>query len=126
MFHVSRPHLLLALALFTTELVIAFFVHDSIIRPHIGDLLVVMLVHFTMRGVTTFSRLPVALGTLLFAFAVEAAQALGLIHRLGWQHSTLAHLLLGSTFQWWDMVVYVAGVFLALRIDRRIEETVVR
>lgn len=90
-------------------------------RPHIGDLLIVMLLHFTVRGLTTFPRVPVACGALLFAFTVEAAQALGLIHRMGWEGSTLAHLLIGSTFQWWDLVAYTIGAFIALRIDRRWE-----
>lgn len=122
-FRFSPPHAYWAIGLFLTELVIAFFVHDRIVRPHLGDLLVVMLIHFAVRAVTTLPRLNVAFGALLFALLVEATQALDLIHRLGWEHSTAAHLLLGSTFQWWDVVAYAAGAFVALRIDRRYDAT---
>ena len=44
--------------------------------------------------------MPLAIGVLCFAVAVEATQALGLIRLLGWSDNTLAMVVLGNTFQW--------------------------
>lgn len=104
------------------EVGIALFVHDNIIRPFVGDLLVVLLVYcfvMTILKLTTTSiKIKiVALGVLVFAFCVEALQATELLHELGLSKNRLATVVLGSTFDWWDLVAYVAGTAVILMLE---------
>ncbi len=116
-----RPaHLFVALAVLAIEIIIATCVHDTFIRPTVGDFLVVVLIHFTLRAFLRISISTAAWATWLFSFAVEGTQALGLIHRLGLADNTAAKLILGNTFQWSDLVAYSLGVLCAVLLDRRI------
>lgn len=116
-----RPaHLFIALAVLAIEIIIATCVHDTFIRPTVGDFLVVILIHFTLRAFLRIGIATAAWATLLFSFAVEGTQALGLIHRLGLTDNTAAKLILGNTFQWSDLVAYILGVLYAVAIDRLI------
>lgn len=119
-FRFSLPHALAALLLLSVELCIAFQVRQPFIRFHIGDLLVVCLMHFSVRALFSWPAKRVAIGVLLFAFAVEGTQAAGLIHHLGLSHATWAKLLMGDTFQWMDLVMYALGAVAACALDVRL------
>ena len=119
MLRISWPHLGIAVLLFLVEVCIAAFVHDGLVRPHVGDLLVVMLLYFFVRGVTRTKPITAAAGVLAFAFLVELTQYFHLIDHLGLTHNTAAKLVLGNTFQWIDLAAYTCGAVLALLLDRR-------
>ena len=117
-----RTWFLLATILFIVECLIAAFAHDRIVRPYLGDVLVVMLIFFAVLAFWPVPPLRLAIGVLLFAFAVEATQASGLIDRLGLSGNTLAKLLLGNTFQWGDLICYLIGSLVSLGIVRIAED----
>ncbi len=104
--------------LFAIELFIALYVRDGFVRPYLGDVLVVMLLFFAVSAVVAARPVPLALGVLLFACLVELTQAVGVIHRLGWEDHRWARLVLGNTFQWGDLLCYGAGAVLALAVER--------
>jgi len=93
------------------ELYIARYVTDSIIRPFVGDMLVVILLYTGIRSFMSLPYLKLAVGVLLFAYGVELSQALELIYVLHWENYRWAKLLLGSVFDWWDMLAYTLGFF---------------
>lgn len=123
MLRFRRTHALIASILLVAEALIAAFVRDRVVRPYVGDLLVVVLIHFALRAALRIDIRTAAWSTLLFAFAVEITQALGLIHHLGLADNTAAKLILGNTFQWMDLPAYTIGVVLATLLDRRISAT---
>ncbi len=100
------------------EVLIALFVRDGFIRPYVGDVLVVMFIFFAIRSIWPVDTMPLAIGVLCFAVAVEATQALGLIRLLGWSDNTLAMVVLGNTFQWGDLFCYLIGCIVSLCIVR--------
>jgi hypothetical protein len=114
----DRISFILALALLATEVLIALFVRNRFVRPYVGDVLVVMLIFFAVRAVWPVRAVPLAIGVLCFAVAVEATQAMGLIEILGWSDNTLAKLVMGNTFQWGDLVCYLIGSVTSLCIIR--------
>ena len=114
----NKTYLLIGLALFLVEVLIALFVRDRIIRPYGGDLLVVVMLYFLVRGMVNWSPLWVALSVLGFAFVVELAQYLDLLTWLGWQENTLARVVLGSEFSWGDMIAYALGAVVAYFVDQ--------
>ena len=112
-----RYFLIFALLL-ATEILIALFVHDSIIRPYIGDLLVVILIYCFIKSFFPVSPVKAAVAVFLFALLVEALQHFKLAELLGLQHSKEAMIILGSSFDWKDMLAYMAGTGLTLFVER--------
>lgn len=102
-------YLILFLALLAVEICIALFVRDSFVRPYVGDVLVTVLLCCLCRAV--FPGFAPAVPVFLFAAAVEGLQWLGLAERLGLQGTALG-IILGSTFDWKDILCYGAGCLL--------------
>ncbi|MCX2839455.1 DUF2809 domain-containing protein [Salinimicrobium sp. MT39] len=96
-----------AVLLFFTEVFIAAFINDTIIRPYGGDFLVVIFLYFLLKS---FFNIPVKnaiFGVLFFAFAVEASQYFRLISLLNRQDNRIASMVLGNHFEWLDIVIYI-------------------
>jgi hypothetical protein len=108
---------LLALLLFGIEILIALYLHDRIIRPYIGDLLVVILIYCFVKALVNAPVFATALGVLLFAYAVETLQYFHVVDLLGLGHSKLARVIIGSSFEWMDMLAYTVGIGLVLSIE---------
>lgn len=114
-----KRYFFLALVLFFVEVLIALFVKDAIVRPYVGDFLVVILIYCFLRSFLRISVAAAALVTLLFAYLVEFLQYLNFIYVLNLQHLKLAHLILGNRFEWIDMLAYTLGVAAVLLIEKR-------
>lgn len=125
----KRKYFLAAAALFVIEVLIALFSHGGFLRLYFGDYLVVILIYCTVRAFIRISVPKATFGVLLFSFAVELSQYFHLIHRLGLESFKLAQLILGSLFEWKDLLAYTSGigtVLIAERVkllDRPLERT---
>lgn len=88
-------------------------------RQTFGDLLVVMLIYAFVRILLPVKPAPLwlASGVCLFAFGVELSQYFRLIERLGLAGERLAHLTIGSTFDFGDLAAYLIGCLLAWGLD---------
>ncbi len=109
------------MVLFSIEVIMALFVHDKIVRPYIGDVLVVILWYCFCRTFINGSTFKIALAVLLFAYLVEALQYFQLINHLGIQYSALARTILGHSFEWMDMLAYTAGIGIVLLVETYFE-----
>ena len=116
--HFNKNYFLLFLFLLVIEILIALFVHDSFIRPYIGDVLVVILIYCFIKSFFSTPVTKTAIATLLLACAIELLQYFNLVDTLGLQHSKAARIIIGSAFDWKDMLAYVAGIGLVLIIER--------
>ena len=104
--------------LFITEVLIALFAHDEIIRPYVGDVLVVILLYCVVRS---FLNLPVtttAVLVLLFSYLIETLQYFNIVQHLGLEHSALASTIIGTYFTWVDILAYTLGILLVLGIEK--------
>lgn len=104
-------------AILCIEILIAIYVHDSFVRPFIGDILVVMLVYSFIRIFipTGISALPFYV--FLFACFVEAMQYFRLVDTLDITNR-VARIALGSTFDWRDIACYGAGCIIIILFER--------
>ena len=116
----SQKYALIFVVILLVEIGIALFMHDQFIRPLVGDVLVVVLMYACVRMVVDV-RNPtrLAIGLLLFAYLVEVSQALDLVARLGLSNSAVATTVMGTTFDWRDMLAYTIGFVSILVIDRK-------
>jgi Protein of unknown function (DUF2809) len=120
-----KKYFFIFLSLFLLESCIALFVHDRFIRPFVGDVIVVWLVFAFVR--MFFDRgkdWQIAAGVFAFAVLVEVGQYFDLVSLLGLQGSRMARVVIGSVFDWRDMLAYGVGVLVLmvkLRADRFID-----
>lgn len=113
-FTFSLKYLLLTVILFFIELAIALFVEDKIIRPYIGDTLVVCLIYCFLRIFLQADTWKIALGVLLFSFTIETLQYFDYVKLLGLEKNRILSVAMGRDFAWEDLIAYFAGFLLII------------
>jgi hypothetical protein len=110
--------------LFIVLVFIAVYVRDSVVRPYVGDLLAVVFLYFLVRGATGAGKYWTAGGVFLLAAIIEYAQTLQLLSWLHLSDVPIVRIVLGSTPDPVDMVLYSVGILIVLLADRnrRIEK----
>lgn len=114
----NTKYLAIFCILLITEIGIALFVNDQIIRPFVGDLLVVLLLYSFVRAFTSINTLKATIGVLLFAYVVELIQATPFIDWIGLSDHKIAKIILGNTFDWKDLFAYTLGALLILIFEK--------
>jgi uncharacterized membrane protein len=115
-----RNYFGLTVLLFVIEVLIASFVHDKIVRPYIGDVLVVILIYCFVKSFLNIKVLTAALLVLLFSFSIETLQYFNLVEKLGLEHNKIARIVIGSSFGWVDFVAYSLGVLIVLAVEKQL------
>lgn len=110
----TRSYFFLAILIFVIEILIALFVDDRIIRPYIGDLLVVILIYCFVKSFFNTPVFATAIAALLFSYIIEILQYFNLITLLGLQNSKTAATIMGNSFAWADLIAYTLGIILVL------------
>ncbi|PVD50680.1 DUF2809 domain-containing protein [Terrimonas sp.] len=108
----------LFILLFITEVLIALYSHNSVLRSYIGDVLVVVLIYCFVRSFFNTPVFITAVAVLIFACLVETLQYFKIVHKLGLEHSVWASVIIGTSFSWWDIVSYVAGIIIVLAFEK--------
>ena len=114
----SYRYFLLAVGLFMLEIGIARFAHDRFVRPYVGDFLATILLYCLLKSVWLAPAGRVVAVALLVSYGIEVAQLAHVLSWLGWQQSAAARLVLGSQFEWGDMLAYTLGAALVLGLER--------
>ena len=107
-----------AMALIIIEIFIACFVHDSLIRPYGGDILIVGVIYFFVKTIYP-KRIPyLPLGIFFFAVGVECLQYIDIVTILGLEEYKFFGVLIGTTFSWMDIVCYGIGSLLLVWYEK--------
>ena len=114
----NKAYFILTIFLFITEVLIALYVHDDIIRPYFGDLLVVILLYCFVKSFLNWSTLTTALSVLAFSYLIETLQYFNIVQHLGLGDSTIANVVIGNYFTWVDILAYTLGVLVVLGIEK--------
>ncbi len=101
-----------AAILLITEVLIALYVHDSFIRPYIGDVLVVIVIYTFIRIFIPERYRLLPLWVFLFAVGVEVLQFMHIVEMLGIKDNRFFSLLVGSVFDIKDIICYATGCLL--------------
>ena len=111
----NKKFLVVFLFFFLLEVFIALFIKDHFIRPFFGDVLVILLIFFFVRSFFPVKNaVKFAAGIFLFACLIEVSQYLKLLKLLHLQDFSLLNIVLGSTFDWLDILAYASGTLLLL------------
>lgn len=95
--------------LMAVETLIALYVHDDMIRPYVGDMIVVLVVYCFVRIFVPVKGRLMPLYVFLFAACVEVLQYFDLVTLLGLSGSRVARIVLGSVFDVKDLACYAVG-----------------
>jgi len=96
-------------ALFIVEVMIALFMHDKIIRPFGGDVIVVSVVYFFVRSFIPVKIRLLPLYVFIFAVIIETLQYFNFIELIGLENIRLFRVVLGTSFSWIDIGCYALG-----------------
>ncbi len=108
----------LAVLLFLVEIGIALFVHDSFVRPYLGDVLVVILMYCFLKSFLKLPVLTVSIFVLVFSFTIELLQYFNSVEKLGLSKSKIARTVIGTSFSWIDLLTYIAGFSIVIIIEK--------
>ena len=114
----SRFNFVLSVLLFGIEIPIAKFAHDQIIRPYIGDLLVVMLIYCFLKSFPATPYFTTAIAVLAFSYLLETLQYFQIVNILGLEKSKFTKILIGTSFERVDLVAYTLGIAFVIYFER--------
>lgn len=116
----NYKYLILTILLFLIEVIIALYAHDEIIRPYIGDVLVVILLYCLVKSFINASVISTALSVLAFSYLIEILQYFHYVEWFGLGENKLANIILGTSFAWTDLLAYTAGITIVLLSEKMI------
>ena len=102
---------------FILEVIIAKYVHDKIIRPYIGDVLVVICLYTFAKSIFLDKIKLLSLYVLILAVIVEILQYFNYAQIL-FGDNKIAKTLLGSSFDIKDILCYVVGYLIIILIEK--------
>ncbi|QNR83627.1 DUF2809 domain-containing protein [Pedobacter riviphilus] len=113
----NSKFLFIFLAIFLTEILIAKYLHDAFIRPFGGDVLVVILIYVFFRIFLKTDNKKLALGILIFSFAIEFLQKANYVSWFGWENNKLMRTILGTSFSAYDLLAYFVGYLVVVTLN---------
>lgn len=105
-FTFNKKYFSAAVAFFLVEIFIALYVKDALIRPYVGDYLVVFLLYCLVKSFLNISVKKAIFGVLLFSYFVEGLQYFNVTGFLGLKENQFISIILGSYFEWLDIFIY--------------------
>lgn len=117
-FYFAKKYLLNTIFFFFVEVCIALFVNDKLIRPFVGDVLVVVLIYCFLRIFLQVDYWKIALGSLIFACSIEILQYFDYVKLLGLENNRVLSVAMGRTFELMDFAAYFAGFLLIILIEK--------
>lgn len=109
--------LICALCLIVGVVIVSEFSSYSFIRGTIGDCLVIVLIYYLLKLFVEIRPLKLVIVVLIFSYAVEISQYFKLIEMVRLEDSFIANVIMGSTFDYRDLLAYTLGACVAYIID---------
>ncbi|WBL25545.1 ribosomal maturation YjgA family protein [Zunongwangia sp. HGR-M22] len=104
--------------LFALEILIASFVNGGFIRNVLGDYIVVFLIYYFFLSFLETSRIKLAIFVLFLAYTIELLQYINILKLLKIKRTIATTMILGSSFDWLDMLAYTLAFLTLILIAR--------
>ena len=99
------------------EIYIAIFIKGGFIRHYIGDVLATAMLYAFGRAIFRVAPINLAIFVFIISLFIEAAQYLKILEILDVKSSIL-RIIFGGTFDWADIICYLAGCILAYLLGK--------
>ncbi|MEZ4802136.1 MAG: DUF2809 domain-containing protein [Gelidibacter sp.] len=113
----NKNYFIFFVLLLITEALIAIYLKDGFIRHTFGDFLVVILMYCFVKSFFDLKPMVVAIGVLIFSFAIEFLQLTNFLKYFNLENNHIAKIILGSTFHISDLVAYTLGILFVLLVE---------
>ncbi|TKC12221.1 DUF2809 domain-containing protein [Pedobacter polaris] len=113
----NKKYFTIAVLLFLVEVIIGLYVHDTIIRPYVGDVLVVILLYCFVKSFFNTPVFITAIAVLIFSYVIETLQYFQYVKLLGLGDSNFANIVMGNYFAWNDIIAYTIGILMVLLLE---------
>ena len=110
-------YILIFAFLLLTEVFIALYVHDRIVRSYVGDVLVTILLCALVRIFIPTKIRFLPLYVFIFSAFVEVGQYFNYVKLLGLGNIKFFSVLMGTSFSWVDIMCYAIGCLVFYLID---------
>jgi len=114
LFKFSLKYFIAFLLLFGTEVYIALFVKNTIIRAYIGDVIVVWVIYAFIKSFIAKRMRLLPLYIFIFSVIVEVLQYFKIVELLHLEGNTIARTVIGTSFSLIDIYCYLAGCIILL------------
>lgn len=115
----NKNYFFLFLFFFIIEFAIAYFLKDGFIRHTFGDYLVVIMLYLFLKSFLKIKTITLALAVLLLAFIIEFFQLTQFLEFFNLDNNYYAKLILGSTFQFSDLIAYTLGILTVIVVESK-------
>jgi Protein of unknown function (DUF2809) len=120
MFKFNPKYFYSTILLLLIEIFIGAYVRDSFVRPFVGDVLVVVLVYCFIQSFWRIQPIKAITGVFVFACIVEGLQYLNIVNKLGLRQYKLLVIILGSSFDWGDILAYAVGSAIVILTESKL------
>jgi hypothetical protein len=118
MFQFNLKYFLIFILIFIVEVIIAIYIKDNFIRPYFGDYLVIFLVYYFTLSFIDTNKNKIAIGVLVFAFAVEMTQYFQLLSYFNLEKNRILRIVAGNTFSFEDLIIYILAFLTIIFFNR--------
>lgn len=118
MFQYNLKYFLIFILIFIVEVIIAIYIKDNFIRPYFGDYLVIFLVYYFTLSFIDTNKNKIAIGVLVFAFAVEMTQYFQLLSYFNLEKNRILRIVAGNTFSFEDLIIYTLAFLTIIFFNR--------
>ncbi|WP_298534970.1 DUF2809 domain-containing protein [uncultured Algibacter sp.] len=118
----SSTYFIIALLFFIIEALVAIFLKTGFIRHTFGDFLCVILLYCFFKSFIKGHHFTIAKSVLAIAFTIEFLQLTNYLEFFNLQNNHLAKLVLGSTFEFSDLVAYTLGIITTIALEFKIHK----
>ncbi len=102
-------------------IIVMFFGKYVFIRGFLGDVIVIALIFSFIKSlILKLDSLKLCIGVLIFAYTIEVMQYFNLVDLLGLDNYKIARIVIGSSFDYWDLLAYTCGFACTVLIERKI------
>lgn len=121
MFQFNLKSFIISLIIFIVEVIIALYINDKIIRPFVGDILVVIFIYYFIKAFINIKPIYIAIFTLIFSCIVEILQYFNFVNIIGLGHNKAARIIIGTSFSWIDLLCYLIGFLCLFLLDKELQ-----
>lgn len=111
---INYKYLISFVVLLVIEILIAIFVKDTLIRPFIGDILIIILMYTFIKTFLGKQIKFLSIYLFIFATSVEVSQYFNIVDRLSLSDNKILSIVLGNTFDKHDIICYFIGALILM------------
>ena len=116
----NRNYIIATILLFIAEVLIAVYLKTGFIRHTFGDFLCVILLYCFFKSFIEGYHFKIAISVLFIAFIVEFLQLTNYLELFNLHNNHLVKVILGSTFEFSDLVAYTLGIITTIAFEFKI------